>query len=120
MRKVLLSEPDLHARVFQFPNSALRQNDRKINYFDFISKGDDPECASALKRIFLRIDLSRIRAFIDKVEPLSDLQREFYKTCNQAGTTSFYSRRISGASDIRVRSYRSLFHYEHDNDCVPE
>lgn len=84
MRRVLSSEPDLHARVFQFPTSALKLNDRKINYFDFISKGDDPECASALRRVLPRIDLSRIRAFIDQVEPLSDLQREFYKTYIQA------------------------------------
>ena len=84
MRKVLSSEPDLHARVFQFPTSALKLNDRKINYFDFINKGDDPECASALRRVFPRIDLSCISAFIDQVEPLSDLQREFYKTYIQA------------------------------------
>ena len=80
MRMVLSSEPDLHARVFQFPTSALKQNDRKINYFDFISKGDDPECVSALKRVFPRIDLTSINVFIDQVEPLSDLQRDFYKT----------------------------------------
>ena len=84
MRMVLSSEPDLHARVFQFPTSALKQNDRKINYFDFISKGSDPECASALKRVFPRIDLSSINSFIDQVEPLSDLQRDFYKTYIQA------------------------------------
>jgi len=84
MRKVLSSEPDLHARVFQFPTSALKQNDRKINYFDFISKGDNPECTTALKRVFPRIVLSNINAFIDQVEPLSDLQRKFYKTYIQA------------------------------------
>ena len=84
MRKVLSSEPELHARVFQFPTSALKLNDRKINYYDFINKGDDPDCISALKRIFPRIGLSRINAFIDQVEPLSDLQKDFYKTYIQA------------------------------------
>ena len=84
MRKVLSSEPDLHARVFQFPTSALKQNDRKINYFDFISKGNDPECASALKRVFPRISLSSINTFIDQLESLSNLQRDFYKTYIQA------------------------------------
>ena len=84
MRKVLSSEPELHARVFQFPTSALKLNDRKINYFDFISQGDDPDCASALKRIFPRIDLQRINTFIDQVQPLSELQKDFYKTYIQA------------------------------------
>ena len=84
MRKVLSSEPELHTRVFQFPASALKLNDRKINYYDFIHKGDDPDCESALKRIFPRIELSSIYAFIDQVEPLSDLQKDFYKTYIQA------------------------------------
>ena len=35
-------------------------------------------------RVFPRIDLPRIKVFIDQVEPLSDLQREFYKTYIQA------------------------------------
>ena len=84
MRRVLSSEPELHARVFQFPTSALKLNDRKINYYDFISRGDNGDCCSALMRVFPRIDLPRIKVFIDQVEPLSDLQREFYKTYIQA------------------------------------
>lgn len=80
MRKVLSSKAELHARVFQFPTSALKINDRKINYFDFITGAEDPECMAALKRIFPRIDLSRINDFIDTVEPLSELQKDFYKT----------------------------------------
>lgn len=84
MRKVLSSEPELHARVFQFPTSALKLNDRKINYFDFISRGNDPDCRSALIRVFPRIELSRINTLIDQVEPLTELQREFYKTYIQA------------------------------------
>ncbi|MBP3209835.1 MAG: HipA domain-containing protein [Oscillospiraceae bacterium] len=80
MQKVLTSEPELHARIYQFPTSALKINDRKINYYDFITKADDPECLAALKRIFPRINLSEIDAFVDSVEPLTNLQREFYKT----------------------------------------
>lgn len=80
MQKVLTSEPELHARIYQFPTSALKINDRKINYYDFITKSGDPECLAALKRIFPRINLSEIDAFVDSVEPLTNLQREFYKT----------------------------------------
>ena len=55
-----------------------------IDFYDFINRGDNEDCCSALMRVFPRIDLPRIKVFIDQVEPLSDLQREFYKTYIQA------------------------------------
>lgn len=84
MRKVLLAETELHARVFQFPTSAIKLHNKKINYFDFITSGQDPDCASALKRVLPKIDLGQIKAFIDEVEPLTNLQKDFYKTYIQA------------------------------------
>ena len=35
MKKVLANEAELHARVFQFPTSAIKLKGRKINYYDF-------------------------------------------------------------------------------------
>ncbi|MBR4474087.1 MAG: HipA domain-containing protein [Oscillospiraceae bacterium] len=80
MRKVLSEEAELHARIFQFPTSALKLNGRKINYYDFITKGADSDCNAALERIFPRIDLQTIDLFIEHVEGVSDLAKEFYKT----------------------------------------
>lgn len=80
MRSVLSVEAELHARVFQFPSSALKLNGRKINYFDFLLQGSEPDCTSALNRVFPRIELDVIDAFIDQTEGISDLAREFYKT----------------------------------------
>ena len=84
MRKVLSSETELHARIFQFPTSALKQHGKKINYYDFISSSQDSDCVSALKRVFPKINLKQISEFVDQVEPLTDLQKEFYKTYIQA------------------------------------
>lgn len=39
MQAVLTNEAELHARVFQFPTSAIKLNGRKINYYDFITRG---------------------------------------------------------------------------------
>lgn len=79
MRKVLSVEAELHARVYQFPTSAIKLNGRKINYFDFLSLGKNKDCIAALIRIVPRIDMSKIDAFIDRVEDISDLQKQFYK-----------------------------------------
>ena len=35
MQRVLKDEDELNSRVYQFPTSAIKQNGRKINYYDF-------------------------------------------------------------------------------------
>jgi hypothetical protein len=79
MEAVLANESELHARVYQFPTSALKVNGRKINYFDFLSSGENADANDALKRISPRIDMKQIEEFIDQVSEISELQKEFYK-----------------------------------------
>ncbi len=79
MRSVLANESELHARVFQFPTSAIKQNGRKINYYDFLSYAENDDASAALKRMAPRIDMEKIDSFIDQVPAISDLQRAFYK-----------------------------------------
>ncbi len=79
MNEVLTNEDALNARVFQYPTSAVKQNDRKINYRDFLMSAEYAGCNEAVKRIVPRIDMNEISAFIDGVTYLSDLQRKFYK-----------------------------------------
>lgn len=79
MQKVLTNETELHARIYQFPTSAIKLNGRKINYYDFLNCVQYKDCNAALKRIVPRIDLEKIDAFINQVPGISDLQKEFYK-----------------------------------------
>jgi len=78
MRDVLANEDALNARVFQYPTSAIKQNDRKINYYDFLTKAEYADCNAAVKRICDKTDMEKIRAFIGGVPYISDLQKEFY------------------------------------------
>jgi hypothetical protein len=80
MEAVLVNESELHARVYQFPTSALKMNGRKINYFDFLSSGENSDANDALKRVFTKIDMKQIEDFIDRTCELCELQKEFYKT----------------------------------------
>lgn len=79
MKKVLLDEKELHARVFQFPTSAIKLNGRKINYYDFLIAAENADCNEAVKRIVPRIDMECIDGFIEGVPYLSELQKDFYK-----------------------------------------
>lgn len=79
MEQVLNDEDALNARVYQFPTSAIKQNGRKINYYDFMTKSENTDCNEAVKRIVPKVDLKKIMLFIDNVGFVSDLQKAFYK-----------------------------------------
>ncbi|MCC8072779.1 MAG: HipA domain-containing protein [Clostridiales bacterium] len=79
MEKILNNSDELNARIYQFPTSAIKEGNRKINYFDFLTNCNNNNCNEAVKRITKRIDLAKINAFIDDVPYISELQREFYK-----------------------------------------
>lgn len=79
MQKVLTNEAELHARIYQFPTSAIKLNGRKINYYDFLSHAKNADCNAALKRIVPRISTEEIDKFIDRISAISDIHKEFYK-----------------------------------------
>lgn len=76
---ILANVDEMNARIYQFPNSILKQNGKKINYYNFITSCNYEECNNALLRIVPRIDMNAIYTFIDSVEGLSELQRKIYK-----------------------------------------
>lgn len=79
MNEVLTNEDALSSRIYQYPTSVIKQNNRKINYYDFLMDAEYEECNKAVKRIVPRINLGEISTFIDEVPYLSELQKEFYK-----------------------------------------
>lgn len=80
MHNIMEDEGELNARIYQFPTSAIKQNGKKINYYDFFVAAEYKECNEALLRIVPKIDIETIRAFVDTVPYISELQKEFYKT----------------------------------------
>ncbi len=80
MEYVLSSPKEIDERIYVFPNSALKENERKINYFRFLMETENAGCLSALKRIGSRIDLDNINRTIDDTPYISALHKEFLKT----------------------------------------
>lgn len=79
--KEILSNPEeIEARIYIFPNSILKINGQKINYFEYISSLKNKDCNEALKRIGRKINLDKINKIIDGIEEISDIRKEFYKT----------------------------------------
>ena len=84
MERVLRDENEMNARIFQFPTSAVKEQGRKIHYYDFLMEGQHEECNEALLRIVPRIQMDMIRNFLKDIPYLSKLQRTFYQTYIQA------------------------------------
>ena len=59
--------------------SCLKENGKKINYMAYIKQMKNEECNDAIKRIFANINISEIKKFIDGIECMSDVRKEFYK-----------------------------------------
>ena len=59
--------------------SCLKENGKKINYMSFIKQMKNEECNRAIKRIFAKIDINKIKTFIDNIESMSKIRKNFYK-----------------------------------------
>ena len=79
IQEIMNDEEEIKARIYVFPTSALKINDKKINYFDFISSVKNNDCNKAVLRIFPKIDIDVINAIIDNTPYISDIRKEFYK-----------------------------------------
>lgn len=77
--EIIDKDEEMEARVFVFPTSALKKNDKKINYFEYINSLENGDCNMALARMFPKIDMVKISEIIDKTPFISDVRKEFYK-----------------------------------------
>ena len=77
--EIINDAKEIDARVYVFPTSSIKENDEKINYYEYISSLKNRECNEALKRIVPLIDLERINTIIDDVPDISDIRKSFYK-----------------------------------------
>lgn len=79
MEKVLTNEDELKVRLYEFPTSAILNEGKRINYFEFITSNLYNDCTKALFRIVPRIDLTKINNLIDSIEYITELEKSFYK-----------------------------------------
>ena len=45
----------------------------------YIKEMKNQECNNAIKRLFANIDIDKIENFIDNIECMTDIRKEFYK-----------------------------------------
>ena len=80
MQSVLSSKKEIEERIYVFPTSAIKLNERKINYADFLLQTKEEYCLQALRDVSRKIDLWTINAIIDSTPYISDTYKLFLKT----------------------------------------
>lgn len=79
MQLVLENKGERGSRIYNRPVSAIRINDKKINYYDYITSMENTELNNALLRVVPRIKEKAIIELVDSISVLTSLQKEFYK-----------------------------------------
>lgn len=77
--EIINNNEEMEARVFIFPTSALKIDNKKISYFEFISGLENKECNEALLRIFPKVNMQKIYEIIDNTPYISEIRKHFYK-----------------------------------------
>jgi len=80
MKLVIENEAEMNTRVYNFPTSAVKLNNQKINYYKFIESRKNKDLNEAILRMVPRIDMDEISQLIDSTPYISDTQKQFYKT----------------------------------------
>lgn len=79
IEKVLENPEEVLNRIYVFPNSALKIDNQKINYYEFINSLINDDCNAALLRIYKRINLNEIDDIIEHTPYISSIRKHFYK-----------------------------------------
>lgn len=79
--KKILNDPDeIKKRVYDYPTSQIKLNNRKSSYYSVIISLKFSYINNSLKKIYPRINLSKIDKLIDGVPCISEIHKKFYKT----------------------------------------
>jgi hypothetical protein len=79
MNRIINSVEETEKRVFTFPTSQIRLNGRKSSYYEVISSLEFTECNFALKSVFARINMDKIRSLVDETPYITRIRKDFYK-----------------------------------------
>lgn len=79
MEKILHCRAEIESRLYVFPNSALKINNKKINYYEFLTETKNMECIQGLQYVAEHLNMDKIENVI-KNTPMSMMQEQFYLT----------------------------------------
>lgn len=100
MNHILGSSKEIEKRIYEFPNSAIKIDGKKINYFDFINSFKNRDCTEALMRMHKKVDLDKVNQIIDDMPQVSAVRQGFYKVMTE--------ERYDGILDSSIQQIKRL------------
>ena len=79
MINIINSEEETENRIFNYPTSQIKLHGKKSSYYKIISSLEFYECCEALDYIYKKINMKEIYDIVDRIEIISDVQKDFYK-----------------------------------------
>lgn len=79
MKSVLVDERKIEERIYVFPNSAIKSEGRKINYFRFLNETENKDCIKALQKFEERFDQAVVDQVIEQMPLATDAHKEFIR-----------------------------------------
>ena len=114
MIKIILNNTgEMNTRIYNFPTSAVKNNGKKISYYEYLINTTNKDCLNSLIRNYELISMEKINNFINDIECLDDLQKTFYTTMLQNRynliLTPAYERALSLNKDNNMDIYNNDF-----------
>lgn len=79
MKNILENQKEIDKRIYIYPTSSIKYEDKKINYLEFISSNKYKECSKALVNISSKINLVEMNSIIDNTPFMSNIHKQFLK-----------------------------------------
>jgi len=76
--EILENESEIEKRIYMFPTSQIKLENKKSSYFEVISSLQFTECNRALETVVQKMDFSGIKQFVYSIEGISEIQKRFY------------------------------------------
>ena len=79
-KEIISNQDEIKRRIFCFPTSQIRINNKKSSYYDVISSLKFSECNKALKKLYSLVKVEKIDSFINSISDWSATRKDFYRT----------------------------------------
>ena len=79
MEKCFLSLKEVLKKKWQKREENIKEENKKISYYNYITSLKNKECNKALAEIFPKIDMEKINLIIDEIDCITETRKNFYK-----------------------------------------